>query len=485
MNMTSSRLFWPLFLFLLAAIFAFHPVQNLDFWWHLSSARWIMENGALPTTDPFTFTAVSTPWIYNGWLGSIIIYLAYTALGSFGVVLLQMMMVVSILWLVFKTCGASEIEKPSIWLVILFFVGTYGLSLGFFVRPHMFSTLCFASLLYLLKNEARLGRHLLWMIPVLFVAWVNLHAGAMLGVITVFLFYIGFMIDRRFVLSSREWKAIALQMVLSLVAIFINPYGAQLALLPVHHALDPTIANALQEWKSVFEYPIKSYIPLVVFWAFVVSAVFNYVVNFKKLGFAWLGVSTFTLGLALSHVRFMPFFILLQIPLIYRGIKDRVSTRAVAPERSILLAAFIVMLFAYNYGIPVTLTGMKLYPEWNINNSQITPVAAVEFIKRMPAQRIFNDMVFGGYLIWKLSTSERVFIDGRVELYDPAFYQKYDRTAYDPSALEALCNQYKLDTIMLSTNRVLMGQRVPNGWKSIYQDGHATIFARPTSQTPG
>src|SRR5256886_16963053 len=36
--------------------------QDPDFWWHLRIGRWMVDNGQLPSSDIFTFTAAGHVW---------------------------------------------------------------------------------------------------------------------------------------------------------------------------------------------------------------------------------------------------------------------------------------------------------------------------------------------------------------------------------------------------------------------------------------
>jgi hypothetical protein len=59
----------------------------------------------------------------------------------------------------------------------------------------------------------------------------------------------------------------------------------------------------------------------------------------------------------------------------------------------------------------------SLPANWSLDPGRF-PVAACEKIAaRAPGIRLYNDVQFGGYLIWRLFPERKVFIDGRNELY--------------------------------------------------------------------
>jgi len=54
-----KRLFFILLitvLTVLASLYLLRPITDPDFFWHISTGRWILENKALPSEDPFSYT---------------------------------------------------------------------------------------------------------------------------------------------------------------------------------------------------------------------------------------------------------------------------------------------------------------------------------------------------------------------------------------------------------------------------------------------
>src|SRR5262249_31150744 len=44
-----------------------------DYYWHVEAGRWIVMHGALPSADPFSFTA-RYPWVTHEWLFEVFLY---------------------------------------------------------------------------------------------------------------------------------------------------------------------------------------------------------------------------------------------------------------------------------------------------------------------------------------------------------------------------------------------------------------------------
>ena len=62
---------------------------DFDVWWHLRGGQFILEHGAIPRVDIFTYTNAGGPWIDLYWLFQVIIALLYRVGGVSALVLLK------------------------------------------------------------------------------------------------------------------------------------------------------------------------------------------------------------------------------------------------------------------------------------------------------------------------------------------------------------------------------------------------------------
>src|SRR5262249_57203428 len=73
--------------------------------------------------------------------------------------------------------------------------------------------------------------------------------------------------------------------------------------------------------------------------------------------------------------------------------------------------------------------GLLYSPErWPVQDPAL-PVAAADYLATLPATRLYNAMDWGGYLAWRLAPRQRIFVDGRFQLYPPELYKDYFRIA--------------------------------------------------------
>ncbi|MBI4691395.1 MAG: hypothetical protein HY754_14185, partial [Nitrospirae bacterium] len=134
------------------------PIEDLDFFWHLATGRWIVEHKALLSHDPFNYTtpAFSTPMEYfiltSYWLSQIFYYGIYHLSGWNGFILLRVIVTGIIIYFLYKRGKDSDktILIGIITVTIVVFSQIY-----YFERPQVFSFLSFAILLYLLDEMKR------------------------------------------------------------------------------------------------------------------------------------------------------------------------------------------------------------------------------------------------------------------------------------------------------------------------------------------
>src|SRR4051794_30060819 len=88
---------WPAVIMLagvlaLPVLVAVRPVTDWDIWWHLRTGQWILDNGQVTTTDPFSTYGADRPWIAYSWLFEVLIFGLYQWLGLAGVVVYRVVL---------------------------------------------------------------------------------------------------------------------------------------------------------------------------------------------------------------------------------------------------------------------------------------------------------------------------------------------------------------------------------------------------------
>src|SRR4029453_14827811 len=90
-----------LLLLILSAVVisSFFKIADLDFWWHLKTGEIILQQKAFPHQDIYSFTAFGREYIDHEWLFQVLQSLVYDSLGSLGIILFKILILVSIYWI--------------------------------------------------------------------------------------------------------------------------------------------------------------------------------------------------------------------------------------------------------------------------------------------------------------------------------------------------------------------------------------------------
>ena len=248
-----------LLLLMVAAAFLLGCQQlfDADFWWHLKSGQWILEQRSVPTVDPFTFASADRPWVDLSWLFQVTLAAAFAAGGVSGAIVMTAAVCAAAIAIVL----ILRDRRSPCWLVAACWLPAVALMSARFVpRPEIFSVLWLALYLtILLKADGK--PVLAWLLP-LDSGALGQHARPVCSGADCPLRLPGRprSLDLRGVTAIRRraaarprsyaWAHLGGASVLVCVACLVNPYGLRGALFPLE--LFPKITA----WGGLY----KSYI---------------------------------------------------------------------------------------------------------------------------------------------------------------------------------------------------------------------------------
>jgi len=147
---------------------------------HLLVGRLIRETRIINKTDIFSFRTVGYPSISHEWVSQVLLSSMYDLLGLGGVVLLTAF-IVTLTW--GSLYYAAIRKSDSIFVSILLTGLGVGASLIHVLpRPHLFSYLFLTIWIIVLEQIESENSRRWWQLPLLMVAWVNLHGMFVLGI---------------------------------------------------------------------------------------------------------------------------------------------------------------------------------------------------------------------------------------------------------------------------------------------------------------
>ena len=251
---STSQLDKRLFLILatVALIYGFlaglRTVSEFDLGWQLATGRWVVQNHHVPSTDVFSYTAQGKPWIYP--VGAGLVFYAAYLIGSYGL----------ISWIGAAACVgtiALLLRRGNAVGAGIAILAIPLLAWRTSPRADMFTVVLFAAFLSLLWENYQTGTARLWLLPLLMVAWVNVHLGFVAG-LALIVAYVGIELlemilgDERRRAASERLRHASVWLVGTALITVANPWGWEVyrALLLQERALGQQQLN-ITEWSGV------------------------------------------------------------------------------------------------------------------------------------------------------------------------------------------------------------------------------------------
>jgi hypothetical protein len=355
---------------------------------------------------------------------------------------------------------------------------------SFSMRPQMLGYL-FLILTLVVLERFREGKHAtIWWLPILTLIWVNTHGSWIVGLGTILVYWMGGLMDFRIgALEARPWTqkerhSIACAFLLCLLALPVTPYGTRIAVSPFEFAFSlPLNVSYINEWQSMpFDIPGGK-----LFLALVLGMILTQTVFQLKWRVEQLALFLFGALMAFLHVRFLLIFVPFFAPLLagvaavwmtpYDGRRDKFVLNGV------LMACIVWGIIHY-------------FP----SNAQLEqrvaaqfPVRAVQYLQAhsVPGP-MYNNYGFGGYLVWSRGPEQKVFIDGRGDVYERGgVLNDYLHVArLQPGALEVL-RGYGVRSCLVDRDEPLAtALSISPNWKRVYVDNMSALYVLVKQPVP-
>lgn len=475
------------------------PMADGDAWWHIHAGEEILATGTVPDTNTWTIAGEGFRWISQDWLSNVLMALLFNA-GPWGIALLSLtfaLIVVAAFGLLWRALG--ERRPPVGWFARMTWL-TVGLIVAgpiIGIRVQTIDLLMTAAVVLCLWSyvaRSRMGP--LVALPLLTVAWVNLHAG------WVMLFLLGGAVVAGEALD--RWRGRALSppaldpaatwrlgasLAISALALVLNPSGPAIYAYPFVTASIGAHRDFLVEWSPPNLGSFEGQATV----AFVLLGVVPTVLlgrrTLRAADLLWLAGLTV---LALSAVRFAlflgPIGAALAATHLARPIERTALGRATAP----ILGRFArvpasarerganLVLLAFVLVVGGTLAAVRASPaaqqEWV---ARAVPLEATDWIRdHAPRARIFNTYAWGGFLSRALPDA-RVYIDGRSDIYGDGPIQRYAATLNVSGDPREVLDASGIDVVVIRPDTPLNDWLAAQpGWSPVYGDELARVWQR-------
>ena len=507
----SSRLGRHLFLLLAAVALVYALVAGLrtvsdpDLGWQLASGRWVAQHHRIFSTDIFSYTASGQPWIYP--VGSGLVLYAIYLLG--GYVLLS--------WLGAAACAGTVVlllRRGSAFTAATAVLAIPLIAERTGPRAEMFTVILFAAYLSILWQHYQTGRARLWLLPLLMVAWVNLHLGFIAGLALV----IGFVgLELLEMLSSTPRRSEALRrlkqaspwFVATAAATLVNPWGwglyralvRQNRIMGLHSQVIAEWAPARFQWRALSAFaqqPMQNSLDLV---AMIVVVATLLAFLQRRLGAAILLVGA--TYVTMRHVRMEALSACIvvvvagsvlagAIPMVWARIPN-VRLRFIGAMVVVIIVAAVAGVRSADFVMDRVYLASNAKSNFGAGLTWWFPERAAAFIERenLPAQ-VFNNFDEGGFVVWRLGTKYPDYIDGRsIPFGDEGLLHEHElvQASVDSLAWQQAADRYNINTIILQldTTEIEFAQLqdlcYSKNWRPVYLDEVSVVLLRRRPET--
>lgn len=478
-----KRLTLPYLVTLLAFLgvfaIALRTPADTDMYWHLATGQYIVETRTIPLSDPFSWTMRGAPWVDVHWLSQVIMHAIYQLAGFTGLALGVGLLAVLTFTFVWKQLSGGVFVRAAI---VLLAAVTANPNLT--PRSQMATFVFVAVLGYLLFLYKWRQIDRLWIIPLLFVVWVNMHGGYIAGFMLLGAFIAGETLSNLLHLSGGEivsWRRMSKVLIVTLVSgavLLINPYTVAALQLPFKTVNIGVLQDFIQEWASP-NFHQASLQPMV--WMLLLALV---VIGFSRRRLDMTDALTLTL---FAHITFLAqrnlgLFALICAPILSRHVSaiversrggQRTLSRGVPIVNAALLGVIVAAVVFY--------TMVTLSPAAQSKaEAKVLPVAAANWIdQNKPAGPLFNSYNWGGYLLWRLGADYPVYVDGRTDVYDDAFLRDFLAITRVSSDYDQRLARTGANLVLIEAGSVLDHFLARHaGWREAYRDELAVIYQR-------
>jgi tetratricopeptide (TPR) repeat protein len=499
-----------------AILAGLHTLQDFDLGWQLATGRWVVQHRHVFSTDVFSYTATGQPWIYPV-LSGIAFYLTYLAGGY---ILLS--------WMGAIACAGSVAllrRRGSLLGSVLAVVAVPLIANRTQPRAEMFTTILFAAFLSLLWRHRRALPSRLWLLPILMVAWVNLHLGFVSGLalcggyVSIEILDLAFPAKRQVALE--RLKRAGPWLGLTAAATLLNPWGWNIYLALVRQQRAQVLHTSwIVEWGSIrpswasLHQALDWRDPQSSFWWLLAIAVLTVGIALwrKQLGSALLLAAS--AYLAIEHVRLQALFACVVVVVGGAMLDELVTQRSrdfgaktVTPAggRFQFATAGILLIAVLVSGLAIARSWDLVTNRYSLRSTQLSlfgtglswwfPERAVDFLQRehLPGN-VFNGYSLGGYLTWRLFPDYRDYIDSRaIPFGSQLFFRAYDLSVQPPESpvWQQEAEARGINTIIVPVARYEGMTVFPQlhafcqsqSWRPVYLDEVSAVFVRRTLQT--
>ena len=378
-------------------------LHDNSFLTHLSTGRLIVAHGAVPTHDPYSFTAFGRPWIVESWLASSLYGAVERVSGAHGLQLLHAAMAATLAGLVWMlTRPARQLPGRIAAAAAALAVGT-----GYWSpRPLVLALVLFAVVVVMAETELSSP----WvLVPVMWL-WVNLHGSWPLGLGYLVVRLAGRRLDGA---PAGRLPRLVGATALGTAAGAANPLGPRLLTYPLLVLTHHQAFTGVAEWQPPhWTDPVHAVLGTVLAATFVLLVARRGTIEDALVTVAFAAA-------AVTAARNVPVASIAVTPVFARVLADLGSVTGLRRGRlpALVVGAWLAVAI-------VAVAGALRQPAFDLTAYPVREVTWMQSHGLVPGRVAAPDYV-GNYLEYRYGTRARVFVDDRVDMFPSPVERAY------------------------------------------------------------
>ncbi len=499
----------------LALLLAWHPLEDLDVWFHLRAGADQIASGPLQPVNAYSFTEPGHPWLNHEWLFQLLVCATApggtpVAIDAGGWNLLRTVLSMAIVLALALGDGARERLRgrgTPLGAVAAGLAVSSALLLlwpRLLLRPELLSYLALVALVRFAEGWRRdvaargtaavglravvdpraAGGRVFWLV----VAWSQVHGFAAVSPLLVVLA----MADPLVPVPRARWRAVAVGLAATLVALIATPNGWQGLAFPLRaigqfRGDGEGLQDAIAELTPLLRSPGMFAGTITAFLASLGAGLLLVVTGWRRLGLLRIGLWAGLACAALAGQRALgPYAVALAL-LALRWAPPPAWHGSLAGARRPAVAAGIVLAgLAIAWGVSIRTDAFYLSEGvarrcgGGLATAQY-PVAAAARLAAEPPARVFANLGASALLLG--TTRSEVYIDGRTEAYSAALWREYAVIRRGGEQALALLDSRRVDAVCLAGPggpfaRLLSDLVASPRWQVVSAEGAGVLLRR-------
>ncbi len=448
---------------------------------HTRVGDYILDNGQVPKTDPFSFTLPGERWFAFQWGTGVIFALLNRMWGLKGIVLLCGAIIAF-----YQVIVARDMVRRGtngMIALLLVMIGCTASAIHYHARPHLFTLLFLACGNYLIARDREAHSWRVWLMLPMMALWANLHSGFPIMVALIGILAAGELLHRNWD-NTKRYGTLA---VFSAAVTLINPNGFGLYQHISKFLNNKWAMNNISEYQSpIFRDEAMYNYMAILFVGLMVCAK-----HFAKKEWTECGWILF-LGMgSLVSARHVPLFTITVLPLIGVALtelwneltKDQPRKATLGVLREIFAKATRSMqpvsiwspiLFA---SIVFSSSNPDRWPK-DLSDKYFPRDVVRQYAPALASNRVFTTDQWGDYLLWVNYPKQRNFMDGRSDFFQDKVGTDYVNISEGKPGWREALNRHRVNMVLVPPGTPLIELLEKEGtWSLLHRDKTSVLFS--------